>query len=599
MPLKQGHVPPPPLDGPHGRKGISLPSITPQQERYERAKAIFKPLEDYINSTFGNYKCLNASFSTVCPRTSGRTHSESAIKSLPAESPDGDGVGHDVLSQLDAKTLLIGDFAENGSWWTGRVDRNHSGKSDSDRKKPVGRTRVTSKSPQIDWQELYEWYRLVHGAGRDWLERAALRDRQNGSQPSKPSSDPRVMRDIDADIAEARNHAQRALLKVTENLLKRPTRPLTQPDDVRFLFIILSNPSLYPHGLVGQTYSTPSAGINPVRTPSQAHDTTERFTGAEGASPTNSRKITGKDPGQHTGILKRIFGLLAYSSESCHRYVISWCSRLAEDQFTNIVDLVASFVTYRLSRRPSRPRSKSQAHDGGLIPDLSGSAWNTSAQLHTATGLSGGTRKAEDTTQDVVDYSEDWQLKAAAKFMALLFTANNTWHGRIAESPSDQPPERMKRPRAKMHGQLLPTSDFYNTLLDYHNLIDDFKAWESKRAKFTFCQYPFFLSMGSKIKIMEYDARRQMEIKAREAYFDQVTNRRAIDGFLHLRVRRDCMVDDSLRQISEAVGQGQEELKKGLRVHFAGEEGVDAGGLRKEWFLMLVRDIFDPNHGER
>ncbi|MCL7548337.1 hypothetical protein, partial [Staphylococcus aureus] len=48
---------------------------------------------------------------------------------------------------------------------------------------------------------------------------------------------------------------------------------------------------------------------------------------------------------------------------------------------------------------------------------------------------------------------------------------------------------------------------------------------------------------------------------------------------------------------SEAVGTGQEELKKGLRVQFAGEEGIDAGGLRKEWFLVLVRDIFDPNHG--
>jgi E3 ubiquitin-protein ligase HECTD2 len=57
------------------------------------------------------------------------------------------------------------------------------------------------------------------------------------------------------------------------------------------------------------------------------------------------------------------------------------------------------------------------------------------------------------------------------------------------------------------------------------------------------------------------------------------------------------MVDDSLKQISSAVGSGPEELKKGLKVHFTDEEGVDAGGLRKEWFLTVVRDIFDPNHG--
>nr|POE53594.1 putative e3 ubiquitin-protein ligase mug30 [Quercus suber] len=128
-------------------------------------------------------------------------------------------------------------------------------------------------------------------------------------------------------------------------------------------------------------------------------------------------------------------------------------------------------------------------------------------------------------------------------------------------------------------------------------MIADFKLWESRRDKFAFCQYPLFISMGAKIRILEYDARRQMESKAREAYFDQVIRQRAIDGYFHLRVRRECLVDDSLRQISEAVGTGQEELKKGLRVHFTGEEGVDAGGPRKEWFLMLIRDIFDPNHG--
>lgn len=28
-----------------------------------------------------------------------------------------------------------------------------------------------------------------------------------------------------------------------------------------------------------------------------------------------------------------------------------------------------------------------------------------------------------------------------------------------------------------------------------------------------------------------------------------------------------------------------------------GEDGVDAGGLRKEWFLLLVRSLFDPQYG--
>jgi E3 ubiquitin-protein ligase HECTD2 len=32
-------------------------------------------------------------------------------------------------------------------------------------------------------------------------------------------------------------------------------------------------------------------------------------------------------------------------------------------------------------------------------------------------------------------------------------------------------------------------------------------------------------------------------------------------------------------------------------LEFVGEEGIDAGGLKKEWFLMVAREVFDPNHG--
>lgn len=46
------------------------------------------------------------------------------------------------------------------------------------------------------------------------------------------------------------------------------------------------------------------------------------------------------------------------------------------------------------------------------------------------------------------------------------------------------------------------------------------------------------------------------------------------------------------------VGSGQGDIKKGLKIDFIGEEGVDAGGLRKEWFLLLIREVFDRAHGE-
>ena len=38
-------------------------------------------------------------------------------------------------------------------------------------------------------------------------------------------------------------------------------------------------------------------------------------------------------------------------------------------------------------------------------------------------------------------------------------------------------------------------------------------------------------------------------------------------------------------------------LKKKLKVTFVGEQAVDMGGVKKEWFLLVVRQIFSPVYG--
>lgn len=84
-----------------------------------------------------------------------------------------------------------------------------------------------------------------------------------------------------------------------------------------------------------------------------------------------------------------------------------------------------------------------------------------------------------------------------------------------------------------------------------------------------------------------------MDGKAREALFSMLFQKRPIQPHLVLRIRREYLIEDSLRQISS----NEMELKKSLRIEFVGEDGVDAGGLRKEWFLLLVRELFDPQYG--
>ncbi|TPX68906.1 hypothetical protein SpCBS45565_g02871 [Spizellomyces sp. 'palustris'] len=168
------------------------------------------------------------------------------------------------------------------------------------------------------------------------------------------------------------------------------------------------------------------------------------------------------------------------------------------------------------------------------------------------------------------NYPSDWATRSAARVMALLSAAN----GHRAEQ--------------------LPMADFYNTVVDYINLYRDFQIWQGDRTgAFAFCQYPFLVSLGGKMQIMEADAKRQMAERFKEAFFRTALHGLVTDPFLSLRIRRSALIEDSLNQLQSR----HFDLKKKLRIEFVNEDGVDAGGLTKEWFLLLVRDLFDPQYG--
>jgi E3 ubiquitin-protein ligase HUWE1 len=63
---------------------------------------------------------------------------------------------------------------------------------------------------------------------------------------------------------------------------------------------------------------------------------------------------------------------------------------------------------------------------------------------------------------------------------------------------------------------------------------------------------------------------------------------------LQLSVRRDQVFHDSFKSLYFKSG---DEMKFGkLNIRFHGEEGVDAGGVTREWFQVLSRQMFDPNY---
>lgn len=49
--------------------------------------------------------------------------------------------------------------------------------------------------------------------------------------------------------------------------------------------------------------------------------------------------------------------------------------------------------------------------------------------------------------------------------------------------------------------------------------------------------------------------------------------------------------------LDEIARQRPRDLFKPLRVHFIGEAGIDAGGLKKEFFQLLLAELLCPDYG--
>ncbi|XP_030309383.1 probable E3 ubiquitin-protein ligase HECTD2 isoform X2 [Calypte anna] len=168
-----------------------------------------------------------------------------------------------------------------------------------------------------------------------------------------------------------------------------------------------------------------------------------------------------------------------------------------------------------------------------------------------------------------------WWIPSATKVLALFNAANSLI----------SPP-------------IISYTEFYNSTLDHIDLMEEYHNWRcyGNSHRFSFCQYPFIISIAAKKVIIQRDSEQQMISIARQSLVDKVSRRQKPDMnmlFLNVKVRRTHLVSDSLDELARK----RADLKKKLKVTFVGEAGLDMGGLTKEWFLLLIRQIFHPDYG--
>jgi E3 ubiquitin-protein ligase HUWE1 len=92
-------------------------------------------------------------------------------------------------------------------------------------------------------------------------------------------------------------------------------------------------------------------------------------------------------------------------------------------------------------------------------------------------------------------------------------------------------------------------------------------------------------------KVLEFDNKRNYFTRS---IHSKAPNSRQAFPALQLSVRRDQVFHDSFKSLYFQTG---DQMKYGkLSIRFHGEEGVDAGGVTREWFQVLSRQMFDPGY---
>jgi len=161
------------------------------------------------------------------------------------------------------------------------------------------------------------------------------------------------------------------------------------------------------------------------------------------------------------------------------------------------------------------------------------------------------------------------------------------------------------------HKPLVDPEMFNNDAVNSElSLKSDYKRW-IEHHNFSFCKYHWILDASSKRDILHLDARYEMSDHFREAMIQRLYVGAMSSPYLTVEVRRSNLIRDTIVQLQNAKLENmilrEEEngsddskntyFKKPLKIRFAGEEGVDEGGVKKEFFQLVVAQIFDPKYG--
>jgi ubiquitin-protein ligase E3 A len=149
---------------------------------------------------------------------------------------------------------------------------------------------------------------------------------------------------------------------------------------------------------------------------------------------------------------------------------------------------------------------------------------------------------------------------------------------------------------------LMPRAAFNNATIDRMSdaeLLAHYQRWQTpNNTQWTFLSQPFLLSLDVKRRVLRIEELLTQQSHVGMAAFSELTTTGQLSATTlrcAITVRRDNLLEDALEQLRLASTENR--LKRPLFVQFAGEAGVDEGGVRKEFFQLALRALLREEYG--
>jgi ubiquitin-protein ligase E3 A len=139
--------------------------------------------------------------------------------------------------------------------------------------------------------------------------------------------------------------------------------------------------------------------------------------------------------------------------------------------------------------------------------------------------------------------------------------------------------------------EAMPMEALYEDLSTYEMATDG-----QRSSNFFLVAHPFLISPTVKQDLLQVESQMSM-VEAAQAggvTFDPDTREFKFKPYFVLAIDRKYLLPQTLQAVAKA---STTELRKSLKIVFKGEDGVDAGGVTKEFFQLLCDKLFDVNTG--